>query len=276
MRSLGSTSLAVRLAAVAGVVALGLAVAPGIAHGAAQAWSIAGVWKGPPGTLTLTQSGGRLDGSFTMAFGCTDTYSVTGTIADTTVRLSLTRAGGDQMPCAGTQTLNGTVDPSGKALVLALVNPHQGSPAMPYTGLATKIPDPPPAATPKPATTTKPAATVSGKTTSYPVSVTCYGQSQLCAQSFVVNIQVGRSTVTTQFFTSGSYCSQARFRLNVGGVQEQISGWLGANQATPAFAFEKNAGNYQVRVRAEGRTGGCNKGWLTHWDGTLKVTVYPR
>ena len=72
------------------------------------------------------------------------------------------------------------------------------------------------------------------------------------------------------------YCSQARFRLSVGGVQEQLSGWLGASQATPAFAFAKNSGTYQVRVRAEGRPGGCNKGWLTFWNGTLKVTVTPR
>ena len=46
-------------------------------------------------------------------------------------------------------------------------------------------------------------------------------------------------------------------------MQEQLSGWLGASQATPAFAFAKNSGTYQVRVRAEGRPGGCNKGWLT-------------
>lgn len=254
MRGLGATPLVVRLAAVAAGVALGLAVAPGVAHGAAPAWSIAGTWKGAPGTLTVTQSGGKLDGSFTMAFGCTDTYAATGTIAAATVRLNLTRAGGDQQPCAGTQTLNGTVAPSGKALLLALVNAHQASPPTPFAGTAT----------------------VSGTTTSYPVSITCTGKSQLCQQSFVVTIAVGRSTVTTQFLTSGTYCSQGRFRLSVGSVQEQLSGWLGASQATPAFAFAKNSGTYPVRVRAEGRPGGCNKGWLTHWDGTLRVTVTPR
>ena len=126
-----------------------LAVAPLGAGSATPAWNIAGTWTGAPGALTLAQSGGTLTGSFTMRFGCTDTYAVTGSIAGTTVRLDLTRAGGDQMPCAGTQTLNGTVDPSGKALVLALVNAHQASPATPFAGQAKAV-----AATPAAGTTT--------------------------------------------------------------------------------------------------------------------------
>lgn len=74
-----------------------------------------------------------------MKVGCLEAYTVTGSLAGSVVRLDLRRANGrgDVMPCAGTQTLNGTVAATGRAL--ALVTVHQASPPTRFTGRAKKL-----------------------------------------------------------------------------------------------------------------------------------------
>lgn len=112
-------------ALVALVVLLGVAVA---AQTALRALDLTGTWKGFSGTLTLEQSGSALTGTFLMAIGCTETYTVTGSLSGSTVSLALTRANGlgDAPPCAGSQTLNGSA--TATSLRLALVNSFQSSP----------------------------------------------------------------------------------------------------------------------------------------------------
>lgn len=109
---------------------------------AASGWDVSGRWTSFVGDLQLTQaSGGSLTGTFQMKIGCTEAYTVTGRIAGSAIALALVRAGGagNQPPCAGTQTLNGSVGPGGTTLLLALVNFASSSPPGPFSGKARKI-----------------------------------------------------------------------------------------------------------------------------------------
>ncbi len=241
-------------------VALSAGLLAGTSTAAAPAWDISGTWVGFSGDLTLTQTDGKLSGSFRMKVGCTDSYTATGTISGSAVTLTLTRAGGagDQPPCAGTQTLNGAVDTSGTALLLKLANAFQSSPADRFAGKATKLGAP------------KTPASVK----SYSVFVKCPGpKKQLCSQSYAVLTNAPAGRLVVQFTTSSGHCSDARFRISVDGGIERISPFVRRSASTPAYTFAVRAGQHRVQVRAEGRTGGCNTGYVTQWAGTLKITT---
>lgn len=239
-------------------VALSAGLLAGVSSAAPPKWDITGTWVGFAGDLTLTQTDGKLTGTFRMKFGCTELYTANGTISGSAVTLALQRQGGadDTTSCAGTQTLSGSVDPSGTALLLALSNKFQTSPAGRFTGTAKKL-----------GTETKPAA----KTYSYPVLVKCRGGTQLCAQAFAVSVQAAADPLVVQFTTAAGHCSDARFYISVDGGSERVSAFIGRAKSTPAYTFQVGAGRHRVQVRAEGRRGGCNKGDLQQWGGTLKI-----
>lgn len=243
---------------------LAVAVSAGLLAGAARSappsWDIGGTWVGYAGDLTVTQAAGNLRGSFQMKAGCTELYTATGTISGSAVTLALRRASGagDQPPCAGTQTLSGGVNASGTALLLKLSNAYQTSPAGRFAGKAKKL------GAPKPSVSTK----------SYSVFVKFPSpKKQLCSQAYTVSVNAPAGPLVVQFTTSSGHCSDARLRISVDGGPERISAFVGPRQSTPAYTFKVSAGQHRVQVRAEGRTGGCNKSYLLQWNGTLKVTT---
>lgn len=241
-------------------VALSAGLLAGASAAAAPSWDITGKWVGFSGDLTLTQADGKLSGTFRMKVGCTENYTATGTISGSAVTLTLQRASGagDQPPCAGTQTLSGSVDTGGTALLLKLSNAFQTSPADRFAGKAKKV------GAPKPSVSTK----------SYSVFVKCPGpQKQLCSQAYTVSLNAPAGPLVVQFTTSSGHCSDARFRISVDGGPERVSAFVGPSKSTPAYTFNVSAGQHRVQVRAEGRPGGCNKGYLAQWNGTLKVTT---
>ncbi len=238
--------LALVLALAVGLLAGGSAAAP-------PAWDVSGTWIGFVGDVTLTQAEGALSGTFQMKVGCTEAYTANGTISGSSISLRLARAsgGGDTFPCAGSQTLSGTVDPSGAAMLLTLSNRFQTSPPGRFEGKAKKLG----------ATAAK----------SYPVFLKCKGGKQLCPKAFAVSAEAPSGTLTVQFTMSRGHCSDVRVRISVDGGPEKVSAFLGPGKSTPAFRFEVGPGQHRVRVRAEGRRGGCNKGALLQWAGTLRV-----
>lgn len=249
-------------------VALSAGLLAGSASAASPSWNISGRWVGYAGDLTLTQTDGKLSGTFQMKlsgtfqmkFGCTELYTATGTISGSAVTLTLRRASGagDQPPCAGTQTLSGSVDASGAALLLTLANAFQTSPAGRFAGKAQKLgPGTPPASTKL-----------------YSVFVKCTGpKKQLCSQAYTVSTNAPAGPLVVQFTTSSGHCSDARFRISVDGGPERISAFVGPSRSTPAYTFAVGAGQHRVQVRAEGRSGGCNKGYLLQWSGTLRIST---
>ena len=241
-------------------VALSAGFLAGSSAAAAPSWDITGTWVGYAGDLTVTQADGNLSGSFQMKAGCTELYTATGTISGSAVTLTLRRASGagDQPPCAGTQTLSGSVDASGTALLLKLANAYQTSPAGRFAGKAKKL-----------GVETPPVSTKS-----HSVFVKCTGpKKQLCSQPYTASLNAPAGHLVVQFTTSSGHCSDVRLRISVDGGPERVSAFVGPRQSTPAYTFTVREGQHRVRVRAEGRPGGCNKGYLQQWNGTLKVTT---
>lgn len=217
-------------------------------------WDVTGPWSGFVGDLQLTQTGdGSLSGRFVMKFGCTETYLVSGRIDGTAVTLWLVRAngGGDEWPCAGTQTLNGEVEPSGRVMALALVNFAQSSPAAPFTGEAVWIGEEP------------------RYSKDFAVDVRCGTGRQMCRRAFVGTVRPPAGTLGVRFATWTGHCSDVRLRISVDGGRERVSPFISPGSTTPEYTFQVTAGAHRITVRAEGRRGGCNHGDLRHWAGTL-------
>lgn len=230
-------------------------------------WDIGGRWTSGIGTLQLAQKAdGTVTGTFAMSVGCTKTYAVTGRVEGSAVNLSLTLGGGGEPPCAGTQTLKGTVGAGGTSMSLALANEHASSPASAFVGKATA---------PKPVTTT-PATTprVVTKTAAFTAGATCDKVHQLCPKAWTTSLKTGKGTLTMSFSAAASHCSDVRIRFSVDGGAERISSFISPRGATGAYAFSVAAGSHVLKLRAEGRRGGCNTGYLLSWGGTLHVT-YP-
>ena len=219
-------------------------------------WDVSGAWSSAGGDLRLSQAAdGSLTGSFVMKIGCTDTYRATGRIDGTAISLSLARANGagDEYPCAGSQTLNGSVGPGGSTLTLTLVNFAQTSPASPFTGQASR-----------------PGADETFEK-SFSVLVSCGNTGkQICPKAFVAVVRPESARIAVRF-TMAKHCSDVRVYISVDGGAEKVSPFLGSREATRNYAFRVSDGPHRVQVRAEGRRGGCNSGQLATWGGTLLV-----
>jgi len=240
------------------------------------AWDISGRWTSGIGTLQLTQTAdGTVSGTFAMSVGCTKTYAVTGRVEGSAVSLSLKLAGGDQPPCAGTQTLKGTIPTSGTSMSLALANEHATSPATAFVGKAT-APKPTPTTPAKttPAPTPAPAKPVVTKTATYTAGANCDKVHQLCPNAYTTSLKTGKGTLTMSFTAAANHCSDVRVYFSVDGGGEHISSFVSKNNTTASYAFAVAAGGHTLKLRAEGRRGGCNTGYLLSWGGTLHVT-YP-
>jgi hypothetical protein len=255
-------------------LALAVWLIPAAASAAAPNWDISGRWAGYSGDLALTQTNSSLSGTFQMEAGCTESYTVSGSISGSDVTLALRRAngGGDAMPCAGSQTLQGVVDPTGTAMSLTLANFAFSSPPDRFTGTARAVaPTTTTTARTSSTTTSRPTTTIPATNSSYTVLVKCSGRTQRCSNSFTTTVQTHKGTLVAHFTTASGHCSDARITISVDEKSPHTSAFIGRNTSTPAFSFAVTAGRHQVRVGAEGRVGGCNKGFLAQWGGTLHV-----
>jgi hypothetical protein len=201
-----------------------------------------------------------------MKVGCTDTYSVGGKVDGSAVSIALTRAGGgiDAGLCAGTQTLNGTVDASGTTMQLALVNAHQASPATAFTGKAKKAG----------ATATTTTLTV-GVTRPFSVSIVCGApHKQLCPTRYTVGVKTAAGNLRARFITSSGHCADVRLRLSVDGGAPSTSAFIGPAVATRWYAFAVSKGTHILSLQAESRPSGCNTiGYLKQWAGRLELRL---
>jgi len=237
-------------------------------------WDIGGRWTSGIGTLQLTQAAdGAVTGTFAMSVGCNQTYGVTGRVEGSTVSLSLKLAGGDQPPCAGTQTLKGTIAAGGTSMSLALANEHASSPATAFAGKAT-IPKPAPTTPAKTTAAPAPAKPAATKTAAYTAGANCDKVHQLCPNAYTTSLKTGKGTLTMSFTAAANHCSDVRVYFSVDGGGEHISSFVSKNNTTGSYAFAVAAGGHTLKLRAEGRRGGCNTGYLLSWGGTLHVT-YP-
>lgn len=239
-------------------------------------WDIGGRWTSAIGTLELSQRyDGTVVGRFTMSAGCTQTYDVSGRVEESRVDLSLELAGGDQPPCAGSQTLKGTVGAGGTTMSLALANPHRSSPATPFIGKATPVKAASP--TPPAPAKTKPSTSASGGTTrsaTFTAGGNCTSTGQNCSAVWSHGFVTKKGPMTVSFVSGRGHCSDVRLHFRIGTGAETTSSWLlGPLKASPTYTLQiATAGSHTLYVRAEGRRGGCNTGRLVGWGGTLRVT----
>lgn len=250
----------------------------GVSSAATPSWDVSGTWVGFAGTLTLSQSGATLTGSFQMngKVGCGMRYTASGTISGSAVSISLKRAdgGANAPPCAATQTLIGSVGTSGTSISLSLKNAYQTSPAATFTGKAhayTGSTTPPPATTiAKPTTTV---ATPKPVAHTFGADIVCTAATQLCSPAYTTSVKAVGTTLTAQFTTSTAHCSSLRVLIAVDGAGERTSAFLPGGASAPVYTWTVKPGIHTVRVRAEGKTGGCNYGTLKRWGGYLKVVA---
>ncbi len=172
---------------------------------------------------------------------------------DGAVSLALVRASGadDAPPCAGKQTLTGSVGSTGTVMQLALANSRQTSPATPFSGRATR-----------PGTTT-PASTF---TTTSKKLITCTGRNKICREVFAVTVRTGKGPLVAHFTTSSRHCSDARLRISVDGGPKRLSPYLGPSKSTPEYTFEVAAGQHRVQVRAKAGSAAATS-WTTFPSG---------
>lgn len=93
--------------------------------------------------------------------------------------------------------------------------------------------------------------------------------SQLCPQ--IPTASVGPVISPAVSFTANSnHCSDIIAHIFIDGV-EFGSDLLEPGETTPEFPLE-DLQPHTVGVQAEGIPGGCNRGWLDAWGGTLHFT----
>jgi len=108
-----------------------------------------------------------------------------------------------------------------------------------------------------------------------PFVQTSDGAGQVSSRGYVFSFQ-GGGRVSARFTPLATHCSSmiAHFTLDGGAdrasyplAAAQTSSWLDLGTAP--------AGPHEVKVNAEGVTGGCNAGRLASWGGTLEVRLQP-
>ena len=111
-------------------------------------------------------------------------------------------------------------------------------------------------------------------TTTYgPFSLTSNSGTQLSNTVFPINI-VTTGVLLVEYTASPGHCSDVRMHFLVDGVEQALSGFLGAGASTGFLNVGPvSAGAHTVTLQAEGRVSGCNSGQLVGWGGTSSITV---
>jgi len=115
---------------------------------------------------------------------------------------------------------------------------------------------------------------------SYPIDVQCTSQGEICEPAFSVSIDT-RSILQVKYIVP-NHCSPLRLYIYVDGVLVKDTGLLGWPGATGEFSSlpldtgfidlgPVSSGRHTLALKAEGRSGGCNNGYLMAWEGTLIV-----
>jgi hypothetical protein len=111
----------------------------------------------------------------------------------------------------------------------------------------------------------------------------CTGGDQLCDPPFLLHVETG-ADLQVQYFVPSSHCSSQRLHLFVDGVLVRTTGFLGWEGATGVFAGlpletalmdlgPVSPGGHILEIQAEGQVGGCNRGRLNSWAGSLTIVA---
>jgi hypothetical protein len=113
-------------------------------------------------------------------------------------------------------------------------------------------------------------------TTPYPVVVVCgpSADPQVCEPPFTASVTTA-GTLVAEFTTSPTHCSDIAVRFFVDGAPvTELSERLGPGDSTGEVDLGPvSPGTHTVGVQAVGFEGGCNRGRLATWAGTLEVTT---
>lgn len=101
----------------------------------------------------------------------------------------------------------------------------------------------------------------------------CSSSGQVCSPSSSGSISLNQSAEVSAFFsTSARHCSD--IKVNLSGSFAGSTDFLSAGEASPnLFTKSLSAGIYPYSVKATGRAGGCNYGWLASWSGYVTFSV---
>jgi hypothetical protein len=115
------------------------------------------------------------------------------------------------------------------------------------------------------------AVPASAKITDFPVGVPNCPQPQTQVCQPIVSVYVTTQGPLLVEFTAGqSQCSLMVAHIFVD-RREWGSHVVGPGERDGGYYIDVSPGEHEVGVQAEGIEGGCNKGYVTSWAGTLRV-----
>jgi hypothetical protein len=105
--------------------------------------------------------------------------------------------------------------------------------------------------------------------------------SQMCSPTFNVTVEA-TSELKIQYFVHPDQCSSIRLHIFLDEVFVMMTDFLGY-QGNPTLPLQTDlinlgpvsVGTHIIQLQAEGKTGGCNKGVIWGWGGTLIVLTSP-
>lgn len=107
------------------------------------------------------------------------------------------------------------------------------------------------------------------------VVVNCTSAGQVCSPSYTTSTGFTTGQLLQLDFTaSPRHCSDISVSFAVDGVVQYTSPFLAPGGATGVIDLGPvSSGMHTVAVQATGRTGGCNRGALSAWTGTLDIVA---
>lgn len=116
-------------------------------------------------------------------------------------------------------------------------------------------------------------------------SVTCDAGDatpQLCDPAYVHNVFVGRGKTIVvkriRYQAAEAHCSSARIHVYRNGKKVGATGWVAAGEVAVikdlSITLHRRAGGkpHRFTYRAQGRTEGCNTGYVGGWGGSFKLS----
>ena len=105
------------------------------------------------------------------------------------------------------------------------------------------------------------------------------GQIQQILQASADFYAYSNSKVFLKLKGSEEQCSDIRFHIIVDEVELGVTDWLGYTGREEELPLETEiisienlkSGDHTLTLQPEGRDGGCNKGYIQQWEGTLKL-----
>lgn len=105
--------------------------------------------------------------------------------------------------------------------------------------------------------------------------VTCTGTGQLCEPPFALGVgDPGRTITLTKFVytASSSHCSAGRLHVSLDGVEiGRMRFVVGRERSVLRKRVKLRPGGHVLAFQFEGRSGGCNVGFVSGWGGEIQV-----